>query len=300
MTKLAAIIDGATGEAVSTASLLRMLKVVASRLQTAPLEDWVDRELSGYGNEDDLPAYRGPFPATAMGVFVGPFQSMMKIAIPTVAFPEHMRGGFAFTLKFRQPVSELEPLAAATLNLENPWDADMVAYVNYKIESGEMTLVPMHGLQRAYKVVTPHEVRAVLDTVRTRVLNLALELERIAPQAGEPNAPAVDPDRVQYVVTNNIYGDGNATAVGSPGAVQGTSVVKQGDLESLLRAASAAGLPAPEVDELRSAVEADAAAGSPDKPGSQVNEYMGKLALGAAGSATGGTVAALIRAFFGF
>lgn len=100
LTKLAAIIDGATGEAVSTVSLLRMLKVVASRLRTAPLEDWVDRELSGYGHEDDLPAYRGPFPATAMGVFVGPFQSRMTIAIPPIAFPEGMRGGFAFTLRF--------------------------------------------------------------------------------------------------------------------------------------------------------------------------------------------------------
>ncbi len=47
MTKLAAIIDGATGEAVSTASLLRMLKVVASRLQTSPLEDWVDPASAG-------------------------------------------------------------------------------------------------------------------------------------------------------------------------------------------------------------------------------------------------------------
>lgn len=76
--------------------------------------------------------------------------------------------------------------------------------------------------------------------------------------------------------------------------------MKQGDLQSLLHAASTAGLPASGVDELRDAAEADVAAGSTDKPGSQVTEYMGKLALGAAGSATGGTIAALIRAFFGF
>lgn len=83
------------------------------------------------------------------------------------------------------------------------------------LDAGTMTLVPMHGLQSACKVITPTEVRAVLDTVRTRVLNLALELERVAPQAGEPDAPAADAAAVQYVVTNNIYGDGNATAVGS-------------------------------------------------------------------------------------
>ncbi len=100
MTKLADIIDSATGEAVSTPSLLRMLKVVASRLGTAPLEDWVDRELSGYGEKDDLPAYRGPFPATAMGIFVGPFQSRVTVAIP----PGGLSGRHARRVRFHAGV----------------------------------------------------------------------------------------------------------------------------------------------------------------------------------------------------
>jgi hypothetical protein len=76
---------------VSTASLLRMLKGVPSRLQTSPLENWVDRELTGYGDADELPAYRGPFAATATGVLVGPFQSTMTLSIPAVALPQNMR-----------------------------------------------------------------------------------------------------------------------------------------------------------------------------------------------------------------
>lgn len=312
MTKLSQIIDAATSDTVATASLLRMVKVVASRLDTAPLTQWVDRELEGYEDDAELPRYRGPFPASVMGHFVGPYRSEMTIPIPAVALQAHMRGGFAFTIVFQQPVSELEPLAAAQGNLQNRWDADAVAQINYKVHQGELKLVPMHQLVEAYKVVTPHQVRGVLDAVRTRVLNLALDLEKVAPEAGEPDAALVDAATVQYVVNNNVYGDGNALATGSPGATQTTSVVKHGDLAGLLEAAAAAGLPAEEVGLLEAAVRQDADVasahgGAPSEaPGPRVSEYMGKLALGAGGvtgkvaiGAAGGTLAGLIRAFYG-
>jgi hypothetical protein len=304
MTKLSQIIDAATGDTVSTASLLRMVKVVAARLDTAPLADWVDRELGGYADEDDLPRYRGPFEGQVMGVLVGPFNSTLTVALPKVAFPERLREGHPWKLYFMQSVSELEALGEAKENLQNPWAADMVSLVNYMLDQGEMSLVDMHRLQRAYKAVTPQQIRGVVDAVRTRVLNLALDLERIAPQAGEPDSPPVDPTTVSYVVTNNIYGDGNATAISSPGAIQGTSVVKKGDLDGLLRTAASIGVPQDDVTELREAIEGDTedaeGDGALDKPGRRVTEFLGKVALGAAGGTVGGTLTALIRAFFGF
>ena len=184
MTKLDEIIDAATGETVSAASLLRMVKVVAARLETEQLADWVDRELGGYATDDDLPAYRGPFPAHVMGVFVGSCNSTMTRAVPSRAMPAGLRGGFAYKVAFHQAISELEPLSQSEQALQNPWDANIVARVNHLIDEGNVTLVPMHHLATAYKVVTPHEIRAVVDGVRTRVLNLALDLEKIAPDAG--------------------------------------------------------------------------------------------------------------------
>jgi hypothetical protein len=60
MSKLTDIIDAATGETVSIGSLLRMVKVLAARVETQVLLDWVDNELGGY-RDADIPNYRGPF-----------------------------------------------------------------------------------------------------------------------------------------------------------------------------------------------------------------------------------------------
>jgi len=51
------------------------MKVLAARLKTVPLADWVEHELGGYGKDAPLPGYRGPFPAEARGSFSGPFGS---------------------------------------------------------------------------------------------------------------------------------------------------------------------------------------------------------------------------------
>ncbi|MCU1676314.1 MAG: hypothetical protein JWM93_1072, partial [Frankiales bacterium] len=189
MTKLAQIIDGATSDDVSISSLLRMVKVVAARLEADQLIAWVDHELGGYGKEDPLPAYRGPHPTEVMGVFVGPFNSTLTLAVPRVQLPQRVQDApEAFVVCFRQPVSELEPLSKATDQLQSAWPAEWVSYINGAIDRGEIELVRMHHLQRAYQTITPPEIRGVLDAVRTRVLDLALALEKLNPAAGEPEA----------------------------------------------------------------------------------------------------------------
>jgi hypothetical protein len=130
-----------------------------------------------------------------------------------------------------------------------------------------------------------------------------LELERIAPQAGEPDAPAVDAASVIPIVVNNFYGDGNAVAIGDNARV----LVPQGDLSALLAAASSAGLTEDQVDELRQAIEADGANGAVGDSNSRVRAFLGKLTWEGAKTAGkigigagGGIVAALVRSYFGF
>lgn len=306
MTRLTSIIDAAVGDTVSTANLLRMVKVVASRLDTPPLEDWVNCELNGYTDETQLPAYRGPFPAQVMGHFVGPYNSKAIIALPSLNFPRALRNGWCFKVGFLQPISELEALSRADQNLQNPWPADTVAMVNGLIEKGEIDLLPFHGLLTAYRPISPQQMQAILDVVRTRVLGLALDLEKVAPRAGESDATPIDRSVITTVVNNNIYGDRNNMAMNSPGAVQNSSVVEQGDLQSLLTAAREAGLAPSDADALKSAVLKDEGEGHLAAPGPNTRDYMGRLALGTGSvagkvgiGAAGATVSALLRAYFG-
>lgn len=95
MTFLGELVSDASGDTVPTPVLLRRMKVLAARLKTIPLADWVERELGGYGNDAPLPTYRGPFPAEARGSFSGPFGSSMNNApIPSLAFQSQHRKTF--------------------------------------------------------------------------------------------------------------------------------------------------------------------------------------------------------------
>lgn len=281
MSKLSDIIDAATTDSVSVSALLRMVKVLAGRMDTPPLIDWVDNELGGYPGEAAVPDYRGPFATQVLTHWAGPFGAQVQnLPYPSTALPEDMRrAGFDYT--FCQSVSELERLGATRETLRAPWSADAVAILNQLMDSGDITSgVPMHGLVAAYQQISPALISSVLDQVRTRVLGLALDLEKVAPEAGEPGVTVADAGAVNSIV-NVIYGHGNILAVDSAGAVQ-LGGVQVNDLQSLLTAVAELGFLPEDVEELRQAIEADEAdETTPEgKPGSRVAQFLGKVSLG--------------------
>jgi hypothetical protein len=70
--------DGATEDSVSLGSLLRKVKLLASRLGVKEIGEWTARELSGYVSIEELPSYRGPFEATVLGNAIGPYGSELR------------------------------------------------------------------------------------------------------------------------------------------------------------------------------------------------------------------------------
>ena len=127
MSLLRDIQDGATEDSVSLATLLRKLKLLASRLGVKEIAEWANRELQGYSDGENLPPYRGPFEARVIGDIAGPFGSGYKnLPFPKNALPETFHEGNLFKLYFTQGVAELEALTAID-NLRSPWPADVVA-----------------------------------------------------------------------------------------------------------------------------------------------------------------------------
>lgn len=302
MSKLSEIVDAATGDAVPISNLLRMVQVLAARTEMALLTDWVSSELKGYGNDDPLPDYRGPFPAQVVSDWSGPFRSSMKnLPLPPSCVPEGLRDAGAFEVAFREPVSELQILATKSERLGLAWSADVVARLNGLMDRGEIDpIVPMHGLVSAHKQVSPAAVTAVLDNVRTRVLDVALEIEKALPNAGEPGVVPSDPVSIHYAVTNHIYGSA-AVAVGA-GATQVVVQVVKGDRDSLRNAVRAAGLSDGEIAELDQAIDDD----GDRQPGARVQAFLGRAALklsAGAGQvitgATGSVVAELVGRYYG-
>ncbi|MCW4355224.1 hypothetical protein ONR57_18120 [Hoyosella sp. YIM 151337] len=188
MTRLEGLIDDAAGDSVPVASLLRQVKVVAARMNAELLGAWVKMELDGYGPDDELPSYRGPFQSPVFGKFVGPFGLEVTQGIPEFSVPERFRGiDGLFGVELRQSVEQVATLVPEGDSLRLAWPSEAVAVLNTLHQKGEWVHFPEGlGLFSAWKVVPKFCVTGILDAVRTKVLDLALELERVAPKAGEP------------------------------------------------------------------------------------------------------------------
>jgi hypothetical protein len=284
VSKLSDIIDAATTDTTfPVASVLRMVKVVAARMDTPPLADWVDNELGGYAAGVAVPDYRGPFHTEVLSEWNGPYSSISRnVPLAPSAVPEVFRELGAFEVTFRKSISELERLAKLD-SLAYRWPSDAVALLNGHIARGEVAeIVRDHVLVSAAKISSPDRAAAAVDSVRTRVLDLALQLEKVAPDAGELGAAPADPAIVNNIVNTYVYGHGNAVAVDSPGAVQ-LGGVNAGDLDGLLKAVADLGLQPEGVAELEEAIRGDEAdeEAPAGRPGSRVASFLGQLSLGA-------------------
>jgi hypothetical protein len=89
------------------------------------------------------------------------------------------------------------------------WPADMVAFFSQKIYE-RMTCLS------AWKVIPHNALVALLDTIKTRVLNFVLEIEGEAPDAGEapPHQPPLPQDKVSQVFNTYITGNVQNVATG--------------------------------------------------------------------------------------
>lgn len=211
MSLLREIQDAAIDSKTDLASLLRKCKVLAARLGSEEFKSWVDSELSGYKNIEDLPEYR-ILHVTSKGHFSGAFGSGMNNAdIPMFCLPEKFRETMSRS-NMMEPVASIEALVSKSDGgtAQEPWNPDFVAMVGQKIYQG------MNCMQ-AWKVVPITALIAALDEIRNRILNFVLEIEAQDPDAGEAalNSSPVPPEKVNQIFNTYISGSVQNVATGS-------------------------------------------------------------------------------------
>jgi hypothetical protein len=170
--------DGAVDGKTDISTVLRKSLVLATKLDHEGFKTWVEKELNGYGPNDELPPYR-VLHVQSLGDFVGPFHSVARgLPIPPKNVPEKFRK-VATTMSLTDTVAGLSTLLREREDeLIAPWPADLTAVLADKFYEG-MNLV------RAWRVVPRNLVAGVIDTVRNRLLGFVLEIEKQYPEAGE-------------------------------------------------------------------------------------------------------------------
>ena len=245
--------DAAVDANVPIANVLRKCAVLGAKLKNNELRDWALQELNGYKDENDLPEYRKVM-APLTGDFAGPFQSGYKNApIPAMLLPEKMQDR-ARTARFPAGVASLESLlegAGKHVTLEWPGDWILWAQLDGKFE---MTLIA------ARQVIGGSAIVDMIDTVRNRILEFCLRLEEEMPElmADDDPSPTAAVEVAASNVFNQVFVFGPYTgniANASPAAEQTALDVNKGDLSGLTKALREVGVPADQVDALKSAIE---------------------------------------------
>lgn len=264
------IINGAVDDSVKLATLLRKLLIVGDSLDNERLKEWVLHELNGYEALDQLPPYR-TMDITAKGLFISMGGQMNDQPIPSATLEEEHRW-WAETAHLLSAIASFEALAEGDPNgrVIMEWPANMTAYYSDKILRG-------WNLNRAWQEIPTNAIRGMLDNVRTRILQFALELKQEVGD-GELSSEAAPPQKVNNAVQTIIYGGTNIFSPTIAGGVQivGQQVVVQGDFHSLSGALEEIGVAKPLVAELETAIAGDKADGADNGYGSRVKGWLAK------------------------
>lgn len=225
MSLLREIQNAALDSSVPLADTLRRCKVLAARLQSDELTQWVGRELSGYANKiGEAPEYRR-FKCLSLGNFSGAFGSGLKNApISLSAIPKKFRH-LVETATIGESVAALDAMVSyrstKTRGIRVPWPPDLIRYVQTSIYENM-------SLLSADRILSHAQLVGILDTVRTRMLEFALEIEKQDPAAGEASlrgSPPVPPDKVGQILNVTIYGGQQAFGNAATFQIAGRDVV---------------------------------------------------------------------------
>lgn len=283
MTLLQEIIQSAVNDTnTDVSNLLRKCKILAVKLRNEEFKKWVDNELTGYKNKEDLPQYR-ILRVGSYGYFAGFFgSSMNNVPISPSCLPEELQE-FITHSYLMDPIIYYVSLITTDKenNAQEPWPADITASYGDKMMSNMNCL-------RAWKLISRSSLVALVDTIKTKILNFALEIEAVAPDAGEAsiNSETIPKEKVTQIFNTYITGNVQNVATGSTNFTQkGQFTIVQGDFESLSSFLKSKGIQQEDIDSLKDAVGNDAKDENRQGIGDKVSSWMDRM-LRKAGTAT--------------
>ena len=266
--------DDAVNPDVDLGTLLRKCKILAARLDHKPFEEWVDRELNGYPDAGALPPYR-IMHVQSRGHFFGVFGRQLKNApIPLLNLPEDVVEAMR-TVYLTEGVATYVELVGNQEKgeLQSPWPPEVVAVMSDRIYA-DMNCIA------AWRVVSASAVSGMLDTIRNRVLDFVLRLEKEAPDAGDvrTGTKPLQEDKVGKIFQNVFYGDGNIVAVGSSDfSMNAETTVRKDDIRSLRAFLERLGVTGDDLDDLEEAIRDDTPPHTPGRFGARVSEWIGTM-----------------------
>lgn len=248
---LAGIVEQLQNDIVSNeiqiGTLLLRLRLLAAKLGSAELEEWIKHEAEGYPADAALPDYR-KFQMSFMGSFSGPFGSGLRnVPIPPYLV-EKIAGEKWIVHSMRYSAAALEELASRpdgiSLDLSN-----LMLLLRGKVYEDMEPLEIRGHISRANLV-------EATNAVRNRLLEVLIEIERRIPEATGLKLNEIErkPEIVTQIYNQTIHGD--ATNIHSSGNEAKITVSNQkGSMQAMQDTLASIGLPERDVRELSTIIQ---------------------------------------------
>lgn len=261
-------------ENADLSSVLLKLRLLASRLGSEVLEEWVRHESEGYPNDIDVPSYR-IVGMSFKGTFLGPFGSGIKNA-PIPTYIVEKQAGEKWThYEIRESIAAVSEL----LRMSEKKGA-------LGVDASNLILLLQGKVYKDYAcndisaTISRSEMAEIQQSVRSRILELTLELEKSIPAAalvtfGAPKNSDTNPEKVQQISQQIIYGNVNTAFTGSNNAQIAIDIGVR-DSKSFIKHLVAAGIPDEDAKEFAVIIESEEPSSQEEPFGDKAKTWLGK------------------------
>jgi len=254
--------------------ILLKLRLLAARLGSQPLAEWVKHESGGYPSNSALPDYR-MIPVSYKATFLGGFGSGIRNAPIPPYLIEKFAGKRWNRHELRQSIAAVDDLVATSSEGGG----------SLHINAANLILL-LQG--KVYEDLACNEVTGTISraslaeirhAVRSRVLELTIELEKAIPEAativvgkGESSPPTSSAVATQ-ISQQIIYG--NVTSISATG--EGTQInisFGKGDAQGLIEYLKQAGIAEPDAKQLADIVAAEGPESMQEPLGTKAKKWL--------------------------
>lgn len=284
MTLLQQIQEAITQEESDLGSILLKLRLLAARLNSDILGDWVRYESEGYPKDVDVPQYR-IVGVSYRGIFLGPLGSgIYNAQIPPHLIEKHADKRWT-NYEVRESIAAISKMLkksktdGGTLCIDA---SNLIPLLQGKMYKG-------YGCNDVVGTISPSAFYQIQQTVRSKILELTIELEKSVPGANyiafETTATnKSETEQVQQISQQIIYGPVSTVVIGGANSNITVSVVNERDNSSFINYLVEYGIPEKDATDLVN-IMANEEPVSHNKPFGQkasdwIAAYMKKAAKG--------------------
>lgn len=272
MSLLHQIQESVVQESCGLGSVLLKLRLLAARLGSNVLEEWVKHESEGYPEDSEVPSYR-VIGVRYKGNFSGSFGSGIKNAPIPPYLIEKFAGKSWTHYEIRESIAAVDDLIKSSTEKGSLGiDAsNLILLLQGKIYEGYVC----NDISGAISRTALSEIQ---QTVRGRILELTLELEKSIPAAvhvtfGAPKHQNTNPDIVQQISQQIIYGNVTTAVAGGQCSAINLSF-GEGDDKSLVEYLEKSGMPRSDAEEIAQIMKTEKPANSEEPFGEKTKNWI--------------------------